>query len=150
MKLKDVNLRFLNYNEIGCSGIVKDGNDESGEANYEVIRIEHPKRKECIVYADIEYENGDCRSVIVDAHIKRGETILFHCDEFYVIGTKTEYIIFDSEGVVTNRLSANIGKVITVADDHFICLRNKTITAYDYTGGNIASRKITDEELRQL
>ena len=59
MKLKDVNLRFLNYNEIGCSGIVKDGNDESGEANYEVTRIEHPKRKECIVYADIEYENGN-------------------------------------------------------------------------------------------
>ena len=58
MKLKDVNLRFLNYNEIGWSGIVKDGNDESGEANYEVTCIEHPKRKECIVYADIEYEIG--------------------------------------------------------------------------------------------
>ena len=69
MKLKDVNLRFLNYNEIGYSGIVKDGNDESGEANYEVTHIEHPKRKKCIVYADIEYENGDCRSVIVDAHM---------------------------------------------------------------------------------
>ena len=43
-----------------------------------------------------------------------------------------------------------VGKVIQADENHFVCLKEKTIYGIDAKGAILASRELTDEELEGL
>ncbi len=65
--------------------------------------------------------------------------------------TENEYLIYDEVGERTASVTMEaVGKVIQANEDHFICLKGKTIYGIDAKGTIIASRELKDEELERL
>ena len=73
------------------------------------------------------------------------------CKSFFVGITKDEYLIYDEKGeYLAAVLVETVGKVIQANEDYFVCLKDHTIHGIDSKGAIIASKELTDEELKSL
>lgn len=91
-------------------------------------------------------------------HFLDGEFVKKDHFKGFVIGktyfagiTENEYLIYDEMGERTGSVTIEaVGKVIQADENHFVCLKEKTIYGIDAKGTILASRELTDEELEGL
>ena len=105
----------------------------------------------------IDYNESDKKkqSVYLDVDNRLVEKNYFKgmivCHSFFAGITEDQYLIYDEDGKRTGTTSIKeVGELIQVNEDSFICLKDKLASWIDVNGSLIKSRDLTDGELKML
>ena len=121
------------------------------------VGVNTPSKPRKVVYmplATITYnETKKTHTQFLDGEfVKKDHFKGFVIGKTYFAGiTENEYLIYDEMGERTGSVTIEaVGKVIQADENHFVCLKEKTIYGIDAKGAILASRELTDEELEGL
>lgn len=129
MKLKDVKINFMNLG---------------------VTRPNKPRRKVAMCYAEITSINNEKITKEISVVTKKEYRGRLICEDFFVIVTKSNYIICNDKGEVIKYLPTTIGEPIACNPNHFICRKGNIIIGINKLGESIGSRELTEDEIQNI
>ena len=139
--LEQINIMKIESVEVGKTKIGIHSMNPEGVANKNVyycrvvISYEEVKKKKINYLFDVEYKTY--RGVLI-------------CSDFFVVGTTTEYRIYDENGTFITSIPVDSGRPVGVQADAFVLLKGCTITGYGKDGKAIGSRELSPEDLKKL